>query len=701
MAERAIAIRPLWLGLLGLLLGLVVTAANGSAIATPNLDPTYRVGETFTLEAITRLRGRSGEYRGYTEEERDRRTYTITNVVGNVVSWQVTSDFRYSDSDGGRLNQRYTFDVQTDATTREYLGGTYDGPEIALDYYTFDYIWFRIDPTAARIETRHPILGNSFVVQGPRTARLGPLRAVDSLHLALEQPYSRLVEDGDYDPTGQWTLSVGDENYDFDPTTGYLLRTGWRATGSTSVGQFDWTEEILLRDSSFPLSVNPWATALGLLAPVGLGGGAIAALLSYLPFQSWRWRRQVDTLLRSMEPGGSGLVNEAAARRALSAWNPAALSYTDLLATDSLGDLASGAFLELRSGVYIINDLNNRLGIVDTHANEYLPTQILPTQIDNLRLLYRLALGMSPGQVADSSALGLDSSPLPLGARGENGLDLSLYAMRSRGFAQPDAHGIQVYNAHRGSVTNADPLYQATIQLLSRRRVLDYTLGQAPLSPQSHLKKVESILRDRPRQVLMVGDDDLVSVSLARRGIHATVLEVDPYTCALIQGIARQENLPITLWQHDLRRALPPELDDPGRRFDLFVTDSDFTLESFFLFLNRGLSLLRVGGTGLINFEHRRAQRYRARYLMQRLQVEIVEADQERWRYVILRNTKQGASGFYAGKYMAVNYREDDIGLAEASYSSVLFRIRRTITTQVPLRAGQDFGGGDRSIYDY
>ncbi|TVQ07695.1 MAG: putative methyltransferase [Leptolyngbya sp. DLM2.Bin27] len=697
MTRRTITSRFL-LVLVGLLLGWGLLSlggiTQGTAIAQAGPDPAYRVGETFTLEATTRLRGRSGQYRGYTETERDRRTYTITAVAGNEVSWQVTSDFRYSDSDGGSLNQRYTFAVQTDATTRAYLGGTYDGPEIAREYYTFDYIWFRIDPTAAGIETRHPILGNSFVVQGPRTARLGPLRTVDSIHLALEQPYSRQVGDGDYDPTGQWTLSVDDETYDFDPVTGYLLRTDWRAMGNTSVGQFDWSEEIVLRDSSFPVSVNPWATALGLAAPVGLGGGAAAALISYLPFQSWRWRRQVDTLLRSLEPGGSGMVSEAAASRALSAWNPTALSYTDLIAPDCLGDLASGSYLELRSGVYLINDLNNRLGIVDTHADDYLPTQILPTQIDNLRLLYRLALGVSPGQIAE----GTDGAAL--GARAENGLDLSLYAVRSRGFAQPDAHGVEVYNADRGSGPT-DQAYQATIQLLARRRVLDYTLGQAPLAPQSHLKKVESILRDRPREVLLVGDDDLVSVSLARRGIQATVLEVDPYTCALIQGIAQQENLPIALWQHDLRRALPPELNDPSRRFDLFVTDSDFTVESFFLFLNRGLSLLRVGGSGLINFENRRAQRYRARHLLQRLQVAIVEEDKERWRYVILRNTKSGASGFYTGKYMAVNYREDDIGLAEATYSSVLFRIRRTLNTQVPLRPQENFGGGDRSIYDY
>ncbi|WP_008310237.1 bis-aminopropyl spermidine synthase family protein [Leptolyngbya sp. PCC 6406] len=664
---------------------------------------TYQVGDTFTVQATTRFRGRTGDYQGYTERESDRRTYTITQIDNDVVTWQVSSRFRYSDSDGGSMNETFAFTVKTDANTRAYLEGTYDSPDIGLDYYTFDYIWFHIQPALANLETRLTILGQTFVVEPPKTVRLGPLRFVDALHLALLSPTSRTINNAEYDSTGQWTLNVLDEHNYYDPATGYILRSDWQAEGITSSGQFSWSEEIVLQDSSFPVQRNWGATLPGVFSSLGWLGLPLAALVGYLPCQGWLWRRHVDKVLRFAQ--ASPPAATALAKRALSAWSPEALAYRDLLTTDFFQEPRVGSYLELRQGLYIINDINNRLGVVDTHADKYLPNQILSTQLDNLRLLYRLALGVMPGQVAspDSFSPGgepRDSSGLSPSAAGNSGLNLSTYGVPSRGFAVPDPYGVEVYSAHSGPGSPGSQENQETIQLLARRRVLDYTLGQAPLSPRSHLKKVERILRENPQDVLMVGDDDLVSISLARRGVQVTVLEVDPYTCALIQGIADQENLPLALWQHDLRRSLPREIDDVASRFDLFVTDSDFTIESFFLFLTRGLSLLRVGGVGLINFENRRSQRFKARYLLEKLRVAILEADQERWSYVILRNSKVETSRVRRGKYVHVNYR-DDIRLAEANYSSVLFRIQRTVETQVLLRPHEDFLGADSSIYDY
>lgn len=677
-----------------------LTLAQGQALPDPGAI--YQVGDRFTVQATTRLRGRTGTYRGYTERESDRRTYTITDIENNVVTWQVTSRFHYSDSDGGSRHETFTFTVKTDATTRAYLEGTYDSPDIGLDYYTFDYIWFHIHPALADLQSRLTILGQTFVVEPPTTVRLGPLRYVDGLHLALLTRHSRTVDNAEYDPGGQWILNVLDEHNYYDPATGYILRSDWEAEGITRSGRFSWSEEIVLLDSSFPVRRNWVATLIGIPSALGWLGVPLVALLGYLPYRGWSWRRHVHRVLRFAQARPAAA--QALANRALSSWNPESLAYSDLLAADLFQEPGAGSYLELRQGLYIINDIDNRLGVVDTHADRYLPNQILPTELDNLRVLYRLALGVMPGQVAPPSGVDPGAWPRdrngPPSAAATSGLDLSTYGVRSRGFAAPDPYGVEVYSAHSGPESQGSGDHLDTIQLLARRRVLDYTLGQAPLSPRSHLRKLEKILREGPRDVLMVGDDDLVSVSLARRGIAVTVLEVDPYTCALIQGIADQEALPLTLWQHDLRRALPRRVDDMLGRFDLFVTDSDFAIESFFLFLTRGLSLLRVGGVGLINFENRRSQRFKARYLLERLQVAILEEDQERWSYVILRNAKVESSRVWRGKYVHVNYR-DDIRLAEANYSSVLFRVRRTVETQVLLHPHEDFPGVGRSIYDY
>ncbi len=681
------------LGLGGLVLLLALGGLSLPVLAQGNagagLD--YQVGESFTIQDETRLRGLSGEYRGYTEREQDRRTYTIVDVQNQQVVWQVTSDFSYSDSDGGRQSERYEFEVKTDAETRAYLDGTFDGSAIALDYYTFDYIWFRIDPSLAP-GSQLPILGQSFTIGSPTTINLGQRQRVEAIPARLNQPYSRQINNTEYDASGSWTLNVEAETYYYDPDSGYILRGEWQAEGETRTGNFAWQETLTLEDSSFPLRTQTnWIATIFTVASRLIPA---IAIIGVVPFMQWRWRKQVDRLLLVSQDRISPRTTSRLTQRAVSAWNPASLDFHDLLPQDEqLRQASLHPWLELRNGLYLINDLNNHLGVVDTQADQYLNHQILPTELDNLTLLYRLALGVSEMDLGNSSQDSLPHSPPPT-------LDLSPYAVPSRGFACPDPYGISVYTDHAGFDRSRQPDYQATIELLARRRVLDFTLGQAPLSPGSHLKKVDKILQENPRTVLMVGDDDLVSVSLGRRGIAATVLEIDPYTCALIQGIATVENLPIQVWQHDLRRAFPRDFDGLHQRFDLFVTDSDFTIESFFLFLTRGLSLLRVGGVGLINFENKRSQFYKAHYLLTQLKVEILEEDKAQWRYVILRNTQVETGRVYRGKSVHINYRTE-IGLAEARYSSVMFRIGRTQDTQILLQPNADFGAQDSSIYDY
>jgi predicted methyltransferase len=213
------------------------------------------------------------------------------------------------------------------------------------------------------------------------------------------------------------------------------------------------------------------------------------------------------------------------------------------------------------------------------------------------------------------------------------------------------------------------------------------------LTPRSHLQKLRHVLNQQPGTVLLVGDDDLLSISLARRGIQVTVLEIDPYTCALISQIAKEENLAISLHQVDLRASLPILQEE----FDLFVADPDFAIEAFALFLSRGLSLLRIGGIGLINFQDTKAQRYKARYLLEKLNVDIIEESKEKWHYTIVVN--ETTSGYY-GKYAVVNYSQD-VKLNIAPYSSVMYTIQRSELTDVVLQAHENLKGAEQIIYDF
>ncbi|MHA1216800.1 MAG: bis-aminopropyl spermidine synthase family protein [Candidatus Thorarchaeota archaeon] len=191
-----------------------------------------------------------------------------------------------------------------------------------------------------------------------------------------------------------------------------------------------------------------------------------------------------------------------------------------------------------------------------------------------------------------------------------------------------------------------------------------------------------------------MGDDDLLSISLARRGVEVTLVEIDPYTCALVTLIARSEGLPIRVVQCDLRDPLPIDIGV----FDLFVADPDFTIEAFALFLSRGLSGIRTGGIGLINFEATRSQAYRAEYLLERLNVEVLSKPQEMWSYVVLSNVV-ATGGHVSAKYVSVDYSKR-VCLAEAPYRSVMFVIRKNPETMVALPPDATLMAPDSVIYD-
>ena len=74
----------------------------------------------------------------------------------------------------------------------------------------------------------------------------------------------------------------------------------------------------------------------------------------------------------------------------------------------------------------------------------------------------------------------------------------------------------------------------------------------------------------RDGKVVCIGDDDLVGLTLARLGFEVTVLELDDYLVGLIEHVAKEEELSVTVECFDLCEPL----DEAWRgRFDAFVTD--------------------------------------------------------------------------------------------------------------------------------
>jgi predicted methyltransferase len=114
------------------------------------------------------------------------------------------------------------------------------------------------------------------------------------------------------------------------------------------------------------------------------------------------------------------------------------------------------------------------------------------------------------------------------------------------------------------------------------------------------------------RRVLLLGDDDLVSVALGslvrRLGSAATiagltVLDVDPAVLDLARRRLARARFPVSRVRHDLREPLPDSLRG---RFDTVVTDPPYTVEGARVFLSRAADALAGGGDVFLSFGSRR-----------------------------------------------------------------------------------------------
>jgi predicted methyltransferase len=115
------------------------------------------------------------------------------------------------------------------------------------------------------------------------------------------------------------------------------------------------------------------------------------------------------------------------------------------------------------------------------------------------------------------------------------------------------------------------------------------------------------------RRILLLGDDDLMAVTLAavvrRLGSAATVcnltvLDVDPRVVAFARDKLRNASFPSNCVVHDLRDPLPGHLVGA---FDTVVTDPPYTHDGARLFLSRAAEALAgEGGSVLLSFGSRR-----------------------------------------------------------------------------------------------
>ncbi len=98
------------------------------------------------------------------------------------------------------------------------------------------------------------------------------------------------------------------------------------------------------------------------------------------------------------------------------------------------------------------------------------------------------------------------------------------------------------------------------------------------------------------RSILLIGDDDLVSLALALTGLpkRIVVLDLDERLLEFIAERASENGFPVETIKYDVREKLPAKL---RATFDVFLTDPVETIPGIKLFLARGAASLRPNGS--------------------------------------------------------------------------------------------------------
>ena len=133
-----------------------------------------------------------------------------------------------------------------------------------------------------------------------------------------------------------------------------------------------------------------------------------------------------------------------------------------------------------------------------------------------------------------------------------------------------------------------DKLLKASLKVHAMRKVFVQDFGQTPCQPETAVRRA-LLAGSEKKKILLIGDDDLLSIPLAMLGHEVTVYDIDDaILLPFLRYIAKAWKLPIRALHVDLMR---PQKKRGG--FDLMYTDPMSTRECFDLFLSRGFSWLK------------------------------------------------------------------------------------------------------------
>jgi predicted methyltransferase len=159
---------------------------------------------------------------------------------------------------------------------------------------------------------------------------------------------------------------------------------------------------------------------------------------------------------------------------------------------------------------------------------------------------------------------------------------------------------------------------EALEAVFNERPQVDVTVDQSKCTVETSIKRAVLCMQYHSligKEILCVGDDDLVSISLGflikklfnNGGIgntHIHIVDIDKRFLEYIEKVAQKENLPVECHYADLKQPLVESLQN---KFDCFFTDPPYTIEGMSLFMSRGISSLKkkIGQSVFLSFSNK------------------------------------------------------------------------------------------------
>ncbi len=206
----------------------------------------------------------------------------------------------------------------------------------------------------------------------------------------------------------------------------------------------------------------------------------------------------------------------------------------------------------------------------------------------------------------------ISDEPLPLVAeilkilneRGFVKFEQEMIILTEDGFELAKRLSITPFSSHRcptcrgkGVVIDGQlkKAYETFVEIQKDRPSAAHEFDQGYITPENTFFRV-ALADDRgdlrEKDVIVLGDDDLMSVALALSGFprKVTILEIDERLVSFIKEVSEKYNLNIDARVHDLREPLP---DDVVNSYDTFFTDPPETVEAIKAFVGRGVATLK------------------------------------------------------------------------------------------------------------